>query len=173
MADNKFSALTLDEICAQLRIHRNIVTPTITLATAWSNVSSITSTSTSMSQVVVDSLHMAVNTAYTCARLAPHPFVWHGRDFRFTSYLRALGNDLMRIDIHKWLTKHERTSSAAAARMLQEQDRQCRQFESKRNCGHPERQLAAVDKVYVARNDSVHDVSLYDGPFLVTTTAQC
>ena len=116
---------------------------------------------------------MAVNTAHMRSP-GTTPFrVWHGRDFRFTSYLRALGNDLMRIDIHKWLTKHERTSSAAAARMLQEQDQQRRQFESKLNRGHPERQLAAVDKVYVARNDSVHDVSLYDGPFPVTTTAQC
>ena len=122
-----------------------------------------------MSQVVVDSLHMAVNTTYTCARLAPPFRVWHGRGFRFTSYLCALGNDLMRIDIHELLTKQERTSSAAAVRMLQEQDQQRRQFESKRTVDTQN----AGDKVYVARNDSVHDVSLYDGPFPVTTTAQC
>ena len=29
----------------------------------------------------------------------------------------------------------------------------------------------AGDKVYVACNDSMHDVSLYGGPFPVTTTA--
>ena len=117
-----------------------------------------------MSQVVVDSLHMAVNTAYMRS-LGTTPFrVWHGRDFRLTSYLCALGNDA-----HRHLTKHERTSSTAAARMLQEQDQQRRQFESKRTVDTQN----AGNKVYVACNDSVHDVSLYDGPFPVTTTAQC
>ena len=138
--------------------------PTITLAT-WSNVSSITSTSTAMSQVVVDSLHMAVNTTYTCARLALHPFVC-GTDETFVSPVTCVPLATMRIDISP--------STNVPPALLQ---RVCSR--NKTDSIGSSNQSATVDtqnagdKVYVARNDSVHDVSLYDGPFPVTTTAQC